>query len=271
MATDTPYELIDIGANLTHESFRNDLPQVLQRTFDVGVQRLVVTGADEHGSAQAAELAATRPELFSTCGIHPHHAKDCNAGTMDRLRTLLAGHPIVAVGETGLDFYRDFSPRPMQEEWFTKHLQLATERGLPVFLHERDAHERFAAILAEHIADLADVVVHCFTGDGAALARYLEMGCYIGITGWICDERRGAHLLELVAEIPDDRLLLETDSPYLLPRNLEPKPKSRRNEPVNLPHVLRAVATARNQPPEHVARNTTRNAERFFRLTDHGR
>jgi TatD DNase family protein len=247
------------------------LSQVLQRAHDAGVRRLIVTGADEHGSEEAARLAATRPELFSTCGIHPHHAKECHSGTMDRLRALLAEHPIVAVGETGLDFYRDFSPRPVQEKWFIKHLQLAADQGLPVFLHERDAHERFAAILAELIADLADVVVHCFTGDAAALARYLDMGCYIGITGWICDERRGAHLLELVAEIPDDRLMLETDSPYLLPRDLEPKPKTRRNEPANLPHVLSAVAAARNQPPEHVARETTRNAETFFRLDDRRR
>jgi len=261
-----PYELIDIGANLTQESFRGDLSEVLQRARDAGVQRLIVTGADERGSARAAQLAATRPELFSTCGIHPHHAKDCHAGTMDTLRALLAEHPIVAVGETGLDFFRDFSPRPVQEEWFVNHLQIAAERGLPVFLHERDAHQRFAAILAEHIGALGNVVVHCFTGDAAALTRYLEMGCYIGITGWICDERRGAHLLELVAEIPDDRLMLETDSPYLLPRDLKPKPKSRRNEPANLPHVLAAVAAARNQPAEHVACETTRNAEVFFGL-----
>jgi len=260
------HELIDIGANLTHESFHADLARVLQRAFDTGVRRLIVTGADEQGSAQAAELAASRPELFSTCGIHPHHAKDCHAGTMDTLRALLEQHPIVAVGETGLDFFRDFSPRPVQEEWFVNHLQLAAEQGLPVFLHERDAHQRFAAILAEHIGALSDVVVHCFTGAAGALTRYLEMGCYIGITGWICDERRGAHLLELVAGIPDDRLMLETDSPYLLPRDLKPKPKSRRNEPANLPHVLAAVAAARNQSAEHVAHATTRNAETFFRL-----
>ncbi|MDH3712714.1 MAG: TatD family hydrolase [Gammaproteobacteria bacterium] len=265
-ANSTPYGLIDIGANLTHESFRGDLPQVLQRAREAGVRRLIVTGADEQGSEQAAQLAATRPDLFSTCGIHPHHAKDCHADTMDKLRALLAEHPIVAVGETGLDFYRDFSPRPVQEEWFVKHLQLASEQGLPVFLHERDAHAQFAAILAEHIAELSNVVVHCFTGDAAALTHYLEMGCYVGITGWICDERRGAHLLELVAEIPDDRLMLETDSPYLLPRDLKPKPRSRRNEPANLPHVLEAVAAARNQSARHVARETTRNAERFFRL-----
>ena len=140
-----------------------------------------------------------------------------------------------------------------------------------MFLHERDAHARFAAILAEHIDNLGDVVVHCFTGDAAALHRYLEMGCYIGVTGWICDERRGANLLELVGQIPDDRLMLETDAPYLLPRDLKPKPKSRRNEPANLPHVLTAVAAARNQSAEYVANRTTRNAERFFRLPEDGR
>ncbi len=263
----TARELIDIGANLTHESFDADLAQVLERAHAVGVQRIVVTGADEEHSAQAAQLAAAHSGLYSTCGVHPHHAKDCTADTMQRLRALIDTCPIVAVGETGLDFYRDFSPRPVQEAWFVEHLQLAAEVGLPLFLHERDAHARFAAILAEHRAALGNVVVHCFTGDAAALARYLEMDCYIGITGWICDDRRGAHLLELIPQIPDDRLMLETDSPYLLPRDLKPKPRSRRNEPANLPHVLDAVARARCQALDHVAACTTQNAEIFFRLT----
>ncbi len=258
--------LIDIGANLTHESFAADLEAVLERARDAGVGEIVVTGADLDGSAAAARLAATRPSLASTCGVHPHHARDCDGGTLDALRALLEQYPIKAVGETGLDFYRDFSPRDVQERWFIAHLELAAATGLPAFLHERDAHARFGPILREHIGALRGAVVHCFTGDAHALDDYLDMGCHIGLTGWICDERRGAHLIELAPVIPDERLMLETDAPYLLPRDLRPRPKSRRNEPAHLPHIARAVAAARGQAVEELARVTSRNARRFFGL-----
>jgi TatD DNase family protein len=253
--------LADIGANLTHASFREDLDAVLARARAAGVDTIVVTGTSVEESRHAADLAATHG-LVATAGVHPHHARECNAETIPALREL-AKHPkIVAIGECGLDFNRNYSPHPDQEKWFVAQLELAAELGKPLFLHSRDAHPRFAEILRN--LRVGKAVAHCFTGEADELRACLDLGLYIGITGWICDERRGAHLLQLVKEIPQDRLLLETDSPYLTPRDLRPQPKARRNEPAHLPHILRAVARARGEAPEALAEATTRNAKAFF-------
>ena len=255
--------LADIGANLTHASFREDLDAVLARARAAGVDSIVVTGTTVAESRHAADLAEARG-LHATAGVHPHHARECNAETIPALREL-AKHPrIVAIGECGLDFNRNYSPHPDQEKWFVAQLELAAELGKPLFLHSRDAHPRFAEILRN--LRVGKAVAHCFTGGADELRAYLDLGLYIGITGWICDERRGARLLELVKEIPRDRLLLETDSPYLTPRDMRPQPKARRNEPAHLPHILRAVARARGEAPEALAEATTRNAMAFFGL-----
>jgi TatD DNase family protein len=255
--------LADIGANLTHASFREDLDAVLARARAAGVDSIVVTGTTVEDSRRAVDLAATHG-LVATAGVHPHHARECNAETIPALREL-AKHPkVVAIGECGLDFNRNYSPHPEQEKWFVAQLELAAELDKPLFLHSRDAHPRFAEILRN--LRIGRAVAHCFTGEADELRAYLDLGLHIGITGWICDERRGAHLLQLVKEIPRDRLLLETDSPYLTPRDLRPQPKARRNEPAHLPHILRAVARARGEPPEALAAATTRNAKAFFGL-----
>ena len=260
-------DLVDIGANLTHESFTTDLAEVIARARAVGVTRMIVTGADLSGSAGARALARGHPGvLYATAGVHPHCADQWQADSAAIIRRL-AEHPeVVAIGETGLDFNRDFSPRADQERAFEAQLQLASELGLPVFMHERDAHQRFAAILSAYRHRLSDAVAHCFTGDAAALDAYLALDLHIGITGWICDERRGLHLRELVARIPTDRLLIETDAPYLLPRDLKPRPRGRRNEPMHLPHILATVAACRGISTCELARATTANAERFFHL-----
>jgi TatD DNase family protein len=164
----------------------------------------------------------------------------------------------------GLDFNRDFSPRPQQEWVFEAQLELAAELGLPVFLHERDARARFIQILSRHRHRLGAAVVHCFTGSAEDLAAYLELDLHIGITGWVCDERRGLHLRELVKRIPLQRLLLETDAPFLVPRDLRPRPKAGRNEPAFLPHILKTVAVCLELPLEAVAAATTRNTCAFF-------
>jgi len=171
-----------------------------------------------------------------------------------------------AVGECGLDFNRDFSPRPQQEKVLEEHLALAVELQLPVFLHERDANQRLLEILKDYRDHLPAAVVHCFTGEQAALFSYLDLDLHIGITGWICDERRGTHLHPLVREIPRGRLMLESDAPYLLPRTLRPKPKNGRNEPAYLPEVLREVALHRNETMEDLALHSTACARRFFGL-----
>jgi TatD DNase family protein len=254
-------QLADIGANLTHTSFRDDLDAVLERARAHGVARIVVTGTSVEESRRAAELAGAHG-LYATAGVHPHHARECDDTTIPALRQIAAHPKIVAIGECGLDFNRNYSPHPSQEKWFVAQIELAAELGKPLFLHSRDAHPRFAEILRN--LRVGKAVAHCFTGEAAELRAYLDLGLYIGITGWICDERRGRHLVALAKEIPQDRLLLETDSPYLTPRDLHPQPKARRNEPAHLPHILRAVARARGETPEALAAATTRNVQAFF-------
>jgi TatD DNase family protein len=262
-------ELVDIGVNLTAKAFRADQPAVIDRAVAAGVTTMVLTGTSVPGSREAADLAASRPGLYATAGVHPHHAKDAPAGDtvwLDQLRALAGRPEVVAIGECGLDFDRNFSPRADQLRGFEAQLALAAELGLPVFLHERAAHADFLAVLREHRARLARAVVHCFTGVRAELDAYLALDLYVGITGWICDERRGLHLRELVATVPADRLMIETDAPYILPRTMLRPPKDRRNEPAFLVHVLATVAAARREPPEITAHATTATARAFFDL-----
>jgi TatD DNase family protein len=259
--------VIDVGANLTHAAFRADLDQVVARARGAGVTSIVVTGTTVDESRSALEIAS-RFELYATAGVHPHHARDCSPATIPGLKGI-AGHPrVVAIGECGLDFNRNYSPRPDQEKCFIAQLELGIEIGKPLFLHSRDAHPRFSEILKG--MGVSKAVAHCFTGEKKELHAYLDLGLYIGITGWICDERRGRHLLELVREIPRDRLLLETDSPYLTPRDLRPQPRARRNEPAFLPHIAQTVARALGRPAAEVAAETSRNARTLFAIDEPG-
>ena len=236
---------------------------MLARARAAGVGTIVVSGTSVAESLAAVHLADAHG-LYATAGVHPHHARDCDDATIPALREIAAHPRVVAIGECGLDFHRNFSPHSDQERWFVAQLGLGIELGKPLFLHSRDAHPRFAQILEVHRSEKA--VAHCFTGERDELHAYLKLGLYIGITGWICDERRGRHLLSLVREIPADRLLIETDSPYLTPRDMRPQPKSRRNEPAFLPHVLRALARALGRPEEELADQTARNARALFGL-----
>lgn len=259
--------LIDIGVNLTHDSFDRDRSEVIERGTAAGIERLIVTGTSVTSSVQALDLAATRPGLlFATAGIHPHHASDFDPHSLAALAELLESPLAVAVGECGLDFYRDFSPRADQVRAFEAQLELAARVKRPIFLHQRDAHEAFVEILGASRDSLMGGVAHCFTGGPAELREYLELGLYIGVTGWVCDERRGSALRRALPDIPLDRLLLETDAPYLLPRDLRPVPHGRRNEPQFLTHVLERVASEMNLAPETVAAATVANSESLFGL-----
>ena len=261
------YSLVDIGANLAHNSFDDDRDVVMQRAADAGVARMIVTGSSDASNVQAAALAeANTGVLFSTAGVHPHHASDYTNESDALIRSLVGNNGVVAVGECGLDYFRNFSPREAQLDAFQRQLAIAKETGMPVFLHQRDAHDDFVEILEPALPDISRAVAHCFTGEHESLREYLALGLYIGITGWICDERRGKHLHDIIEIIPDDKLLIETDAPYLMPRTIQPKPKTRRNEPAYLPEVLQVVAEARGQSVDHVARTTTENATRFFSL-----
>jgi len=260
-------DLIDIGANLTHDSFDDDRDAVIERARNAGVRRMVLTGSSEQGSRDAAGLAAAWPgNMYATAGVHPHHASDYTDAVHAAISSLAAHEAVVAVGECGLDYFRNFSPPERQRDAFRRQLEIAVETGLPVFLHQRDAHRDFLDILAPAMPDVSRAVAHCFTGGEAELHAYLDLDLYIGITGWICDERRGAALYGIAGQIPLQRLLIETDAPYLLPRTLRPKPKTRRNEPMHLREVLRAIAAATGHPESVIAAATTENAERFFAL-----
>ena len=260
-------EAIDIGVNLTNKRLLADVDAVLRRAREAGVAQMVVTGTTIAESQKAIELCENYPEhLVSTCGIHPHHASDWEVDSETQLRTMAKQDCVRAIGETGLDFNRNFSPRDDQEYAFRQQLALAAELQMPLFCHQRDAHDRFTSMLGEYRDRIERVVVHCFTDTRAALIEYLDLDCYIGITGWICDERRGLELRQLANLIPADRLLLETDAPYLLPRNLEPKPANRTNEPAYLPHILREVAHCQRRDPLDLARDCLQNSRRFFDL-----
>ncbi|MBT8040212.1 MAG: hydrolase TatD [Xanthomonadales bacterium] len=260
-------ELIDIGCNLTHDSFDDDLESVLEKARTAGVAQFIVTGASHEGSQKAYEMATAFPgEIYSTAGVHPHRADTFEEATEALVRELARHDQVVAIGETGLDYFRDFSPRDVQKGVLRRHIEIAAETGLPMFLHLRDAHEDFHGILSDARDRLTDVVVHCFTGSRDELRAYIELDCHIGITGWICDERRGTHMKEYLSDIPADRLMIETDAPYLKPRNLRPLVKSHRNEPRFLPWILGTLAAARNEHPEWLAERTTENARRFFRI-----
>ena len=260
-------QLLDIGANLTHESFDRDRDAVLQRARAAGVAQIIVTGASREHSALALELARQHPgELFATAGVHPHHASEYTAECDAELRALHAHAEVVAVGECGLDYFRDLSPRPAQRRAFELQLQIAVDMRKPLFLHQRDAHADFMALMKNFEGRLGPAVVHCFTGTEAELDDYIEAGWHIGITGWLCDERRGLHLRELVKRIPADRLMIETDSPYLLPRSVRPHPSHRRNEPMYLAHIVEELARDRGEDVEVTAAATVTTARKFFRL-----
>lgn len=259
--------MIDIGINLTNKRFDKDREIVISNAKQSGIEALIITGTNLQESEQALALTKTDPDfLYCTAGIHPHDAKSFDKNSLNQLRQLASHENIKAIGECGLDFNRNFSTPKEQEFAFIQQLELAVELQLPVFMHERDAHERFTALLKPYLSQLPNTVLHCFTGSKKDLLSYIDLGLHIGITGWICDERRGSELLDIVKHIPDNRLMIETDAPYLLPRSMRPKPKSSRNEPKYLPYIAQAIADARSQSITELLYNSTRNSELFFNL-----
>ena len=259
-----PIELIDIGVNLAHDSFDPDRAQVIERALAAGVTHFLVTGATLEGSRSAIALARERPDIIrATAGVHPHQAVELGETQLPQLRELMQAPEVCAAGECGLDYYRDFSPRTEQRRAFAWQLELAVEVRKPVFLHQRDAHADFVALLRDLRPRLTGGVAHCFTGGIAQLEDYLALDLYIGVTGWVCDERRGAQLREAVSRIPAERLLLETDAPYLAP---EPY-RGERCEPAYVRDTAEAIAAARGATLESFAEDTTAAAESFFRFS----
>lgn len=259
--------MFDIGVNLTSAQFAKDRHQVVERAKQAGVAGLLITGTHLKASQEAQKIAAQYTDYcWSTAGVHPHDASTWTESVAQRIRLLSQHNNVVAIGECGLDFNRNFSTPEQQEQAFIAQLELAVELNMPLFLHCRDAHKRFLALLRPYLSQVPGTVVHCFTDDRATLEAYLALDISIGITGWVCDERRGLDLRKLMPLIPQDKLLFETDAPYLLPRDLKPKPESHRNEPLYLSHIVTEVAKLRGDDPLQLGQIAVENTCRLFRL-----
>ncbi|KZX12459.1 Tat-linked quality control protein TatD [Methanobrevibacter oralis] len=261
-------ELIDIGLNLMHSSFKKDRLEILKEASKVGVNQFIITGTNINSSEIACEFASKYPKtLFSTSGVHPHDAKTCDETTLKTLESIAQEDCVVAVGECGLDYNRNFSHPKTQREWFEKQVELAECLNMPLFLHEREAHEDLYNILKKHDSVAEKCVIHCFTGNKAEAQNYIDLGAYIGITGWICDMKRGLDLQDAVKIIPEDKLMIETDAPFLIPKNFDKKPKKNRNEPKYLPHILKTIAYFKNyENVDELARQITNNTKKFFKI-----
>ena len=261
--------MIDIGANLADAAFDEDRGAVIERAAAAGVRHMILTGTGLGESERALALARGRPEMFRcTAGVHPHLATQWT-GAPGHARSVIGGvlgdSLAVAAGECGLDYFRNISPPDAQRAAFAGQLELAAEHGKPVFLHQRDAHDDFLAILKDSEVRELGGVAHCFTGGLVEAESYLELGLYVGITGWICDERRNQDLLGAVSLLPLDRVLVETDSPYLLPRHPDIKPPvKRRNEPQFLPYVVRELARRMRIDAEELAAAASHNTYALF-------
>ena len=257
-------KLFDIGANLTHESFSSDLSTIINESISNNIEKISVTGCNVEDSLKALSIAEMYPNnLISTCGIHPHYADSFNDSSEIEIKEIASNSLVKAIGETGLDFNRNYSKKENQINSFLEHIKIANELNLPMFLHQRDSHKEFMTCLKD-IYPETNCVVHCFTGSEEELDAYLSLDFYIGITGWICDEKRGSHLKEFISKIPLDKLLIETDSPYLLPKNI--KIKGRRNKPLFLKEVLSKVSSIRNEPVNDLSKAIYQNSLKFFNL-----
>ncbi len=267
--------MIDIGVNLLHKQFATDREDVIRRAHDAGVTTMLITATDLESTANAIAFCKAH-DMFCTAGVHPHDAAGVTASFTNDLASLAQSDRVKAIGETGLDFNRNYSPPKVQREIFASQLQLACEIHKPVFVHDRDSNGEVFQHLQNAADDLIGVVVHCFTGTRADLERYIEAGYYIGITGWICDRRRGEELRSLVCEIPLTKLLVETDAPFLLPQTAPAdwhvqenvQASSRRNEPALLGYVIAQIAELHQCESTIVAEATTRNARALFDLPE---
>lgn len=261
--------LIDIGLNLMHKSFDKNRAEIIEESAKVGVNQFIITGTNVQSSQTAKEYAKQnqfKNILFSTAGVHPHDAKTCNTETIVKLEEFAEEDCVVAIGECGLDYNRNYSPQDVQREWFRNQIELAEKLDMPLFLHERDAHEDMMKILQEYPKMAKKAVVHCFTGTKEEAENYLSIGCHIGVTGWICDERRGESLQEAVTVIPPEKMMIETDAPFLIPRNLPKKPKSNKNKPKYLPHILKTITEYKDMNPKDLGIAVTKTTKKFFKI-----
>lgn len=256
----------DVGVNLTDRRFKDSVEDVLSNASEEHVSHVLAIGTSLEDSETSLALVKqfSRPDSHLVCsaGFHPHQAKSAKFGDMDRLRVLLDDVSVVAIGECGLDFNRNFSPPDVQLRVFEEQLTLATDVKLPIYLHEREAFEQQIKLLKQYEAGIMGGLVHCFTGNTQQLDSYLELGLSIGITGWICDPERGVDLREAVKYLPLDKLMVETDAPYLMPKNMRPRPKY--NQPSLVPHIAQTIADIKQVPLADIENHSFNNACRMF-------
>ncbi|WP_448549479.1 TatD family hydrolase [Thalassotalea fusca] len=259
--------MIDIGVNLTNSRFDKDRNEVIDRAKQAGLSALLVTGTNISESEKAAKLCQTDPQfLYSTAGVHPHDADHVSTNYLSEIESLAKLDCVKAIGECGLDFNRNFSAPEQQKKVFEAQIALASRLNMPLFLHQRDAFDTWLAMLTPHIDKVPAMVSHCFTANLSQLKQCLDAGMYIGITGWICDNKRGQELQDIVRYLPLDRLMVETDAPYLTPKTLRPKPKSSRNEPSYLPHIVDVIAQHAGHSVAEITQHSVANSRRVFGL-----
>lgn len=263
--------MFDVGVNLTNKRFDKDRTDIITRAKNVGVEQLLITGTSVNESKRALILCQQYQNqfpntLYATAGIHPHDADGVSDDYLEELAKLAAQPQIKAIGECGLDFNRNFSAPEQQLKVFKEQIHLASQYNMPLFLHQRDAFQPWYSELSPYFDKVPAMVAHCFTGEKNELEQCIDADMYIGITGWVCDERRGKSLQEIVSLIPLDRLLIETDAPYLTPRNIKPKSKSSRNEPSYLPFIIEKIASVTALDPNEIACQTSKNAQRVFNV-----
>ena len=263
--------MIDIGVNLTNKRFDKDRGDVITRAKTLGIKKLLITGTNIEESQKALSLCQQYQQqfpnyLYSTAGVHPHDADHVANDYLEIITQLTKQTHVKAIGECGLDFNRNFSAPEQQLKVFNEQVALAAQLNMPLFLHQRDAFKPWFDILLPYIDKVPAMVSHCFTGNKQELQQCLAVGMYIGITGWLCDERRGQELRDIVSIIPLNRLLIETDAPYLTPRTIRPRPKSSRNEPSYLPYVVEQLSMLTGIDQNEIACQTNINAQTVFNL-----
>ncbi|MGD8342517.1 MAG: TatD family hydrolase [Desulfobacterales bacterium] len=257
-------KIFDSHCHLDDKSYRKDLVRVIERARQAGIARMMTIGVNKKTAARALEIAESHPDIYASVGYHPHDASQCSANELDFLTDLAQKPRIKAWGEIGLDYNRMYSPREDQEKWFVRQLQIAAQLQLPLIFHERDTGGRFLEILKADFKNESGGVVHCFSGTVSELQEYLDLGLYIGVTGIVTLRARGSDLREMVPHIPANRLVVETDAPYLTPA--PEKYHTRRNEPAFVKFVLLKLAEVRNEDPDQLAQTIWDNTNRLYRI-----
>lgn len=260
-------KLFDSHCHLDDRSYRNDMTEVLERAVAADVKKIMLVGITEKNSKQLVAMAESNPVFYSSVGIHPHDVSNCTDDAIAALKKLTEKSVVKAWGEAGLDFNRMYSPRNVQEKWFEKQVEAAVDIGLPLIFHERDSKGRFLEMI-KHFCKNTTIngVIHCFSGDRKEMEAYLDLGFYIGITGILTIKTRGVDLRRYVKDIPSDRILIETDAPYLTPA--PQKNKTRRNEPAFVRSTFMRLAEVRNEDPEKLSGIIWDNTCRLYRIAD---